>query len=164
MSGISPLNNYTPSYSPTKGKSTGNMIHGLSLTEVLDLCFPRTSTMIITSCQAPWTVFTSSEILTVKTPRSQANARHSLGLTRYHSIQFFSNTRNCTAWNAAHDAKFVGKGTPFRQRECDALLGSFSAISADPPTVTFVENLWRFIPTPKSSQWSEISRLGYQPQ
>ena len=72
-----------------------------------------------------------------------------LGLTCYHSIQFFSNRRDCIAWNAAQDAKFLGKGHVFTRREWDALLGGFSAISADPPAVAFASELVDVYPEAK---------------
>ena len=72
-----------------------------------------------------------------------------LGLTCYHSIQFFSNPQDCIAWNAAQDAKFLGKGQVFTRREWDALLGSFSAISADPPAIAFAEELVDLYPEAK---------------
>ena len=72
-----------------------------------------------------------------------------LGFTCYHSILFFSNIKDCAAWNAALDAKFLDKGTPFTKREWDALLGSFSAISADPPAIAFAEELVELYPEAK---------------
>ena len=72
-----------------------------------------------------------------------------LGLTCYHSIQFFSNTKDCAAWNAAQDAKFLRKGTPFTIQEWDALLGNLSAVSADPPAIAFAEELINVYPEAK---------------
>jgi hypothetical protein len=72
-----------------------------------------------------------------------------LGLTCYHSVQFFSNINDCEAWNAVLDAKFLGKGSHFTLREWDALLGSFGAVSADPPAVGFAEELVELYPEAK---------------
>ena len=72
-----------------------------------------------------------------------------LGLTSYHSILFFSNIKDCTAWNAALDAKFFNQGPPFTKRDWDALLGSFSAVSADPPAIAFAEELIQMYPDAK---------------
>lgn len=72
-----------------------------------------------------------------------------LGLTCYHSVQFFSNIKDCEAWNAALDDKFFGKGSRFTLREWDALLGSFSAVSADPPAVAFAKELVELYPEAK---------------
>lgn len=72
-----------------------------------------------------------------------------LGFTCYHSVLFFSNIKDCAAWSAALDAKFFDKGTPFTKREWDALLGSFSAISADPPAIAFAQELVELYPEAK---------------
>lgn len=64
-----------------------------------------------------------------------------LGLRCYHSIEWFSNISDCTAWNAAMDAKFFGQGALFSRDQWDALLGTFGAVSADPPAVAFAEDL-----------------------
>ena len=62
---------------------------------------------------------------------------------------WFSNIRDCAAWNVAQDAKFFSKGTPFTKKEWDALLGTFSAVSADPPAVAFAEELISTYPEAK---------------
>lgn len=72
-----------------------------------------------------------------------------LGYRCYHSFLWFSNMRDCAAWNAAQDAKFFSKGTPFSRTEWDALLGTFSAVSADPPAVAFAEELVSIYPEAK---------------
>lgn len=76
-------------------------------------------------------------------------ALNMLGLSCYHSIYFFSNIRDCEKWNVAQDAKFFKKGTPFTRREWDQLLGSYSAISADPPAIAFAEELIEIYPEAK---------------
>ena len=72
-----------------------------------------------------------------------------LGYRCYHSILWFSNIRDCAAWNTAQDAKFFSKGTPFTKTEWDALLGTSSAVSADPPAVAFAEELISTYPEAK---------------
>lgn len=72
-----------------------------------------------------------------------------LGLKCYHSIEFFSNISDCTAWNAAQDAKFFGKGAIFTRTQWDALLGTFGAVSADPPAVAFAAELMNAYPEAK---------------
>ena len=72
-----------------------------------------------------------------------------LGLNCYHSMQFFSNIKDCRAWNAALDAEFFGKGSRFTRQEWDALLGSFSAVSADPPAIAFAQELVETYPEAK---------------
>ncbi len=72
-----------------------------------------------------------------------------LGFTCYHSVLFFSNIRDCAAWSAALDAKFFNKGPPFTKSDWDALLGDFSAVSADPPAIAFAEELVATYPNAK---------------
>lgn len=72
-----------------------------------------------------------------------------LGLRCYHSIHWFSNISDCIAWNAAQDAKFFGKGSPFSCAQWDALLGTFGAVSADPPAIAFAEDLISTYPEAK---------------
>ena len=68
-------------------------------------------------------------------------ALNMLGLQCYHSMQWFSNISDCAAWNAAQDAKFFSQGPLFSRIQWDALLGTYSAVSADPPAVAFAEDL-----------------------
>jgi len=72
-----------------------------------------------------------------------------LGLKCYHSIEWFSNISDCRAWNAAQDAKFLGQGAPFTRTQWDALLGTFGAVSADPPAVAFAGDLMDVYPEAK---------------
>lgn len=72
-----------------------------------------------------------------------------LGLKCYHSIEWFSNLSDCQAWNAAQDAKFLGRGAPFTRTQWDALLGTFGAVSADPPAVAFAGELMATYPEAK---------------
>lgn len=72
-----------------------------------------------------------------------------LGLDCYHSMEFFSNISDCSAWNTALDAKFFGKGTMFTRSQWDALLGTFGAVSADPPAVAFADDLIATYPEAK---------------
>ena len=57
--------------------------------------------------------------------------------------------RDCAAWNTALDAKFFSQGTPFTKTQWDALLGTFSAVSADPPAVAFAPELIAMYPGAK---------------
>ncbi|MCJ1399743.1 hypothetical protein MMC11_002945 [Xylographa trunciseda] len=93
--------------------------------EVMNLGFPRTGTM---SIQA---------------------ALNILGYNCYHSSVFFSNIRDCATWNDAMDAKYLHRGTPFTRPDWDRLLGSYSAVSADPPAVAFAEDLVAAYPDAK---------------
>ena len=52
-------------------------------------------------------------------------------------------------WNAAMDAKYLGQGTRFTRTDWDQLLGSYSAVSADPPAVAFAEDLVAAYPEAK---------------
>jgi len=72
-----------------------------------------------------------------------------LGYNCYHSSVFFSNIRDCDMWNAAMDAKYLGQGTRFTRTDWDQLLGSYSAVSADPPAVAFAEDLVAAYPEAK---------------
>ena len=72
-----------------------------------------------------------------------------LGIECYHSTQWFSNISDTVAWNKAQDAKFFGKGPLFTRVQWDALLGTFGAISADPPAVAFAEELITTYPEAK---------------
>lgn len=64
-----------------------------------------------------------------------------LGLKCYHSMELFTNVSDCSIWNAALDARFFGRGSPFKRTQWDALLGTFGAVSADPPAICFAEEL-----------------------
>lgn len=77
------------------------------------------------------------------------SALTTLGHTCYHSIQFFSNIRDCAVWDTAIDAKFRSLGPPFTRRDWDQLLGHCSAVSADPPAVAFAEDLIAAYPDAK---------------
>ena len=72
-----------------------------------------------------------------------------LGYNCYHSSVFFSNIRDCDMWNDAMDAKYLGHGPRFTRTEWDQLLGSYSAVSADPPAVAFAEDLVAAYPDAK---------------
>ena len=72
-----------------------------------------------------------------------------LGYTCYHSILWFSNILDCAAWDAAQDAKFFSKGPPFTRTQWDSLLGTYSAVSADPPAVAFAQELISTYPASK---------------
>jgi Sulfotransferase domain len=72
-----------------------------------------------------------------------------LGYQCYHSSEFFTNIRDCDMWNEAMDAKFFGKGLQFTRTKWDQLLGSHSAVSADPPAVAFAEDLVAAYPEAK---------------
>ncbi|MCJ1317730.1 hypothetical protein MMC15_003057 [Xylographa vitiligo] len=72
-----------------------------------------------------------------------------LGYNCYHSSVFFSNIRDCDMWNDAMDAKYLGQGPRFTRTEWDQLLGSYSAVSADPPAVAFAEDLVAAYPDAK---------------
>lgn len=82
-------------------------------------------------------------------PKAMQVALNILGLNCYHSIEFFRNIADCKAWNAAQDAKFFGQGNKFTRSQWDALLGSFSAVSADPPAVAFADDLIAIYPEAK---------------
>lgn len=124
--------------------------------EVMNLGFPRTGTM----CESlvlniiPFLLFLSHQ--TCKVPplidcclAALQTALNILGYRCYHSILWFSNIRDCVAWDTAQDAKFLSKGTPFTRTEWDALLGTFSAVSADPPAIAFTEELIATYPDAK---------------
>ena len=72
-----------------------------------------------------------------------------LGYNCYHSSIFFSNIRDCDMWNEAMDAKYLGQGPRFTRTDWDQLLGSYSAVSADPPAVAFAEDLVAAYPEAK---------------
>lgn len=78
--------------------------------EVINLGFPRTGTMctylpFVFSCHS----FDDnpSVLLAMQT------ALNIVGFTCYHSINFFPNIKQCTAWNVAMDAKCFDKRDPF---------------------------------------------------
>ena len=52
-------------------------------------------------------------------------------------------------WNDAMDAKYLGRGLRFTRTEWDQLLGSCSAVSADPPATAFAEDLVAAYPEAK---------------
>lgn len=81
---------------------------------------------------------------------SNSTALNILGYNCYHSSVFFSNIGDCDIWNAAMDAKYLGKGTLFTRTDWDQLLGSYSAVSADPPAVAFAEDLVAAYPEAKA--------------
>ena len=72
-----------------------------------------------------------------------------LGYSCYHSSVFFSNIRDCDMWNEAMDAKYLSQGQRFTRTDWDQLLGSYSAVSADPPAVAFAEDLIEAYPEAK---------------
>lgn len=82
-------------------------------------------------------------------PTAIQAALNILGYDCYHSSVFFSNIRDCDMWNAAMDAKYQGRGPPFTRTDWDQLLGSYSAVSADPPAVAFAEDLVAAYPEAK---------------
>ena len=77
------------------------------------------------------------------------SALNVLGYSCYHSLLWFSNIQDCAAWDAAQDAKFFSTGTAFTLQEWDALLGTYSAVSADPPAVAFAQELISTYPEAK---------------
>ena len=52
-------------------------------------------------------------------------------------------------WNEALDAKYLGRGPAFTRPDWDRLLGSYSAVSADPPAVAFAAELVAAYPAAK---------------
>ena len=77
---------------------------------------------------------------------SMQHALNTLGYRCYHSVAFFANIADCAMWDEALDAKFFGKGKPFERKDWDQLLGEYSAISADPRSVAFAEDLIKAYP------------------
>ncbi|CAF9937178.1 hypothetical protein IMSHALPRED_011046 [Imshaugia aleurites] len=126
--------------------------------EVMNLGFPRTGTMceyrrIPNIIPFPTLLLSLQEHeappLIISLPTALQTALSILGYRCYHSMLWFSNIRDCAAWNVAQDAKFFLKGTQFTKKEWDALLGTFSAVSADPPAVAFAEELISTYPEAK---------------
>ncbi|KAL8762519.1 MAG: hypothetical protein Q9184_001479 [Pyrenodesmia sp. 2 TL-2023] len=71
-----------------------------------------------------------------------------LGFPCYHGITLIANVRDTEMWNEALDAKFFGKGDPFKRQDWDQLLGNYSAI-ADLPAILFAEELLQCYPDSK---------------
>ncbi|KAF7369701.1 hypothetical protein MVEN_00301600 [Mycena venus] len=72
-----------------------------------------------------------------------------LGYGNTHHIgRVMANPREVDAWNAAIDAKFHKKGTPYGREEWDGLLGDFRAV-ADVPGILFAAELIQAYPRAK---------------
>ncbi len=154
--------------------------------EVMNLGFPRTGTM----CKSR-NIFLRPASCFLKRLSIVANyqrfspikaiqvALDILGYNCYHSSAFFTNIRDTDMWNDAMDAKYFNRGSLFTRTEWDQLLGSYSAVSADPPAVAFAEDLVAAYPKAKvilvereieswyrsfddniiSAQWSRFNRF-----
>lgn len=74
-----------------------------------------------------------------------------LGYNCWHSPVFYSDSSQAqvSGWSRAQDAKFYGKGPVFTRADWNELLGSFSAVSADAPSVGFAEELITTYPEAK---------------
>ncbi|KAF7364469.1 hypothetical protein MSAN_01108300 [Mycena sanguinolenta] len=72
-----------------------------------------------------------------------------LGYGNAHHIgRVMANPEEVDAWNTAIDAKYLHKGTPYRQEEWDRLLGDFKVV-ADVPGILFAAELVQAYPEAK---------------
>ncbi|KAK2794273.1 hypothetical protein FQN52_008631 [Onygenales sp. PD_12] len=92
------------------------------------------------------------EVLHLSMPRtgsvSMMAAYQRLGLTTYHGFDFVERESDQVEWEKAIDAKWYGKGTPFKREDFDAFLGEFGVIS-DFPAIGFSEEFIEMYPEAK---------------
>ncbi|KAI9711708.1 MAG: hypothetical protein M1820_001852 [Bogoriella megaspora] len=118
--------------------------------QILNLSMMRTGTMCkcISEQLAPakspmlstwWMLITGSAI---------KQALEILDIPCWHGVTAFSRISDCPEWQAALEAKFFHKGTPFSRERWDHLLGEFGAVS-DVPAIALAEDLISAYPEAK---------------
>ncbi|KXJ88433.1 hypothetical protein Micbo1qcDRAFT_214327 [Microdochium bolleyi] len=72
-----------------------------------------------------------------------------LGHPCFHAFELIDHIDECEGWNAAMDAKFFGKGTPFTTTEqWDTILAPYAAVT-DVPAICFADELLHAYPDAK---------------